>query len=425
VKQAQCLSADALADFIRGEAGEEEVRHVLGCEPCGHRASLLRRIDSAGVGPIADVIAEVDDLIAKLLAAPRGSWWKLVREPEYLRTDVARRLLALAVHARLRDRQLSVDLTKALTTIADKLGDGVQEIADLRFESWKFASAVLREAGRYTETETALVTAEDAAKVAADPELAQASVFLSRALFYAEPDVWRPEESGALLDRAERVFAQRDAGRLHAATIARAFLLYRAGNAEAAREKFQIVLTGTPKTDRESYLSAVSNWISVRVELREANREVEQTIALLITENIALGRTVQVARARWMLGRVRTILSEYGAAIDLLRLAMAGIGDDDSSIRIGLDAVEALLLDERSQEALDLTRDLASIAVALDLREPSRRHELTARAFAYVREAAQRETWTPDLIVDVAHYLDRITRQRPYDFVPPLPLATM
>lgn len=420
-----CLSEEGLANFIRGTSTEDDQRHVVECETCTRRVSFLRRIDSAGLATIADIAAEVVDLVAKLFAAPRSTWWKLILEPEYRRPDVARRLLSLGVDARLRDRQLAVDLAKAATTIVDRLVRGVHDVADLRFEAWKFASAVFRESGRYTETESAFVSAEDAAKVASDPELAQASVLLSRALFHAEPDVWNPEEAAALLDRAELVFAQRDTARLQTAITARAFLLFRSGDTAAAREKFRIVLAATPKTDRESYLNALSNLMWVRVELREADSELEQTIAFLIEENMALGRAVQVARARWMMGRVRVVLGEYDAAVTLLRTSMAGIGDDDSSIRIGLDAIEALLLDERHEEAFDLARKLASVAVALDKREPSRRHGLTADVFAYLREAAQRQVLTADLVADVARYIDRITRQRPFDFIPPMSLADM
>ncbi len=387
--------------------------------------SLLRRIDSAGIDLIADAAAQVKDLINKLRATPRSAWWKVVLEPEYWRPDVARRLLNLGIDARLRDRPLAVEFAKAATTIVDRLLRSGHDAPDLRFETWKFASAILREAGRYGEAENAFASAEEAARATADPELAQASVLLSRALFHAEPDVWNPEEAATLLDRAERVFAPRDAARLQTAITARAFLLFRSGDAEAAREKFHLVLAATPQTDRASYLNALSNLTWVRVELREAGSEVEQTIAFLIDENTALGRAVQIARARWMMGRVLVVRGDYDAAIDLLRSAMVEIGDIDSSIRIGLDAIEALLLDESHDEAFALARELASVAVALDEREPSRRHGLTTQVFAYLREAAQRQSLTADLVADVARYIDRITRQRPFDFVPPMPLADM
>jgi tetratricopeptide (TPR) repeat protein len=425
MKSRPCLSSDAMADLVRGTATEEDQRHSIECPTCARRVSLLRRIRSAGPGPLAEALDEVEELVTRLLAADRGIWWRVVKETDYRRPEVARRLLRLGVDARLRDRPLAVDLAKAATTIMDSLTGSVPQVADLRFEAWKFSSAVLREAGRYAETEVALVRADEAAQTASDPDLAQASVLLSRALLCAEPDYWSPQEAVALLDRVDSVFSKRDPVRMQAALTARAFLLFRSGDLRVAREKFAILVETTPRANPESYLDALSNLMWVCVELREQDAEIAQTIAFLINENLVLGRTVQVARARWMLGRVNVSRNEYEAAIDLLRSAMTAIGDSDSSIRVGVDTIEALLLAGRHREAFEFARELATTAVTLEQLEPSRRHQLTAQVFAYLREAAQRQVLTADLVCETARYIDRITRQRPFAFVPPMPLVDM
>jgi hypothetical protein len=126
-----------------------------------------------------------------------------------------------------------------------------------------------------------------------------------------------------------------------------------------------------------------------------------------------------------MMGRFQVARGQYEQAIHLLRSARLETPDSDAAIRVGLDAIEALLLAERHDEALHLAQELASEAVALDKREPSRRRALTAQAIAYLREAAQRQAWTPDLVSTLGGYLDRITRQRPIDFIPPMPLTDM
>lgn len=419
----RCLSADELAGFVRRRGTENDERHVRGCERCTRRVTLVRRIAEGGLGPIADTAAEVEGLVSRLNAAPRDTWWKLVREPEYRRADVARRLLSVAIDERLRDTHVAVELGKAAAAIVDAVTD--VDACNLRFEVWKFLSAVLREAGRYSEAERALARGEDAARLAVDPEVAAASMCLSRALVYAEPDVWRPEEAAALLDRAESVFVKRDAARMHAVRTARAFLLFRSGAMRSARDAFLDLLETTPQVDRENYLNALSNLTWVRVELREADSDVEQAIALLIDENEALGRRVQVARAEWMMGRVDLFRGEYAAAAELLTRAMTTIADSDASVRAGLDAAEALLLANRHDEAFALARELASTAVALDQREPSRRHRLTLQVFAYLREAAQRQALTADLVTHAARYLDRMMRQSPFEFIPPMPLTDM
>jgi tetratricopeptide (TPR) repeat protein len=418
-----CLSAEEIATCIRGLGTDDSQRHIAECEACARRLSFVRRVRAAGLPPIADVTNEVDELIANLLAAPRKTWWKVVLEPEYRRAEVARRLLSLSVAAKLRDPQLAVDYAQSATAIVDRIeGPGV---ADLRFEVWKLASARLREVARYAETEAALDTADAAARDASDPQLAQASISLSRAIFYIEPDVWRPEQAEVLLDRVEQVFIQRAPERMQGALIVRAQLLFRSGDVSGARQAFATLLHATPRRDRELHLDATNNLLWARVELREADEETEQAVRHLLAENTALGRTVHVARALWMLGRINLIRGEYDRAVESLQAAMTNIGDSDTSVRVGLDMVEALLLDESYDEALRLARALATTTAALDEREPNRRRALTAQVFAYLREAAHRHAWTADLVADLGRYIDRITRQRPVDFIPPMPLSAM
>jgi len=126
-----------------------------------------------------------------------------------------------------------------------------------------------------------------------------------------------------------------------------------------------------------------------------------------------------------MMGKLQLLRGEYDAAAKLLIRAMNTVGDSDSSIRSGLDAIHALLLGERVREAYSLALELASESVALERRAPSRRHDLTVQVFAYLREAAQRQALTADLVTECAHYLDRIARQPPIEFVPPMPLTEM
>jgi hypothetical protein len=49
---------------------------------------------------------------------------------------------------------------------------------------------------------------------------------------------------------------------------------------------------------------------------------------------------------------------------------------------------------------------VASAAVALDRREPSRRHALTSQVLSYLREAAQQQALTADLVAEVRDFPD-------------------
>lgn len=336
-----------------------------------------------------------------------------------------RRLVALADDASSSDRKMAVALVAAATRLVETLAREGDDVAELRFGTWKFASALLREAGKYDLTETALTIAASAARAVSDTELAEASVHFSRALLYAEPDVWKPDEARKLLDRSEEVFARRDAARQHSVRIARAFLLYRSGDLDAARTAFKEILDATAATDRQNYVNALTNLMFARIDLGDHDDDVQRAVELLVTEYAVLGQVVHVARARWLMGKVQRLRGNLDESADLLRSAMRDIGNRDSAIRVGLDLLETLLLAGRNTEALPLSRELAAEAVALDRSEPSRSRSLTAAVFSYAREAAQRGVLTADLVSELARYVDRIHCQRVLDFIPPMPLADM
>lgn len=419
-----CLTAKELVDALLQRSEDRAQRHLVRCRACDRRLSLVRRVAAAGGDEIVDAVGEVRALITRLLTTPRHRWWRTLQAPEYHRPDVVQRLATLADATGLSDRALSVALIDAATRLVTSLSDDVQGIGDLRFETWKLASALFREAGRYEDTERALERAARASLGTSDPGTADAYVLFYRALLFSEPDVWRPDEAGELLDGAEPVFGRSEIRR-QALLTARATLLYRQGDFRGALALYQAIFVATPEEDHKGRLNHLSNVLMTRVDLGEADEEVQQQLIFLIEENAALGRAVQVARARWFLGRALRPWGEFGASASLLRAAMADIGDSDSAVRIGLDLMETLLLDERHDAALLLARNLAADAAALDKREPTRRRTLTAEVLAYAREAAQRGTLTADLVTDLSRYIDRINRQRATDFIPPMPLADM
>lgn len=419
-----CLSATELVDALLGVLADRPKRHLRDCRTCDRRLSLLRRIAASGPDEIATAADEVNTLVARLYSTPRPRWWRTLQGPEYHRADVVQRLARLADAAGLSDRNLSVALIHAATRLVTALPNDVPAIGDLRFETWKLASALLREAGRYEDTDRALEQAAHASRGTSDPGTAEAYVLFYRALLFSEPDVWRPNEAVELLNRAEPVFGRTEVRR-QALLAARATLRYREGDFRGALALYQSVLAATPEADRTNRLNHLSNLLMTRVDLDEAGDEVQKQLEFLIDENAALGRAVQVARARWFLGRARRLRGEFGESESLLRAAMSEIGDSDSAVRIGLDLMETLLLDGRYDVALRLARNLATDAAALDKREPTRRRTLTAEVVAYAREAAYRGALTADLVTDLSRYVDRINRQRATDFIPPMPLSDM
>ena len=287
---------------------------------------------------------------------------------------------------------------------------------------------LLREIERYDACRDAFMVAAEAATDTTDPELSHAIVLHSRALLAIEPDVWEPDEGRALLAEAERVFERRDPSRLLSTKTTHGMLTMRAGDAAGAARIFAEVLARTPRDNKGAYADALGNYLWTVIHAGEADDLIAKQVDLL--ERLDEGRDchLDVLRHRWIRGLLNLSFGWLQESIAVLRDTMRGFeatGHVDTSVRVGLDAVRALLTAKRDEEALDLARDLASRAIGLDQRQPTRRRALTAEAMTYAREAAQRGVLTADLALSVGAYVDKITYQRPTDFQPPLSLREM
>lgn len=425
-----CVSAEVLARIAEGDSlvDPKDQQHAQECKACSRQVAFLRECIAAGIDEIDDEASEVDALLAEFRTEHRCMSHRIVGDVRFHRPAFVRRLLALALFARESDTRLALSYSKAATGIVEVLARGQLDLADLRFDAWRYHSMLLREMGRYDPCREAFVTADEAAASATDPELSQAIILLSRALLAIEPDVWDPEEGRALLDRAERVFARRDPDRLTTTKTTRGMLAIRAGDASAAATIFAEVLAATPRDDEGAHADALGNYLWAAVHAGRADEDIARRVEALERIDERRGGHLNVLRDRWMRGLLDLSFGHLAESVALLRDTMRGFeakGHTDTSIRVGLDAVRALITAERYDECTDLARDLASRAIGLDQREPTRRRALTAEAMSYAREAAQRRMLTSDLAQSIGAYIDKITYQRPVDFVPPMPLHEM
>jgi tetratricopeptide (TPR) repeat protein len=424
VSDARCLSADEIADAVAGRLRSQAQHHLTACSVCAKRVDLMRRVSAAGVEPVVGVVNEVAELTESLLNMPREQLWRTLRRPEYQQPHVIPRLVALANDSFYRNQELSLALITKAARVIEAIPEAA-DVAELRFETWKVAADIMREAGRFKDSEIALTRAERAARYTSNPERAEALALFYRVLLWAEPDVWRPVEAAKLLDRVHPVFDAWDERRRKALRTARGFLLYRSGDFNAARRVFEEILASVPGTSTDEYLHALQNVALVRVDLGDTSDDVERTVGDLIAAYHSGGKFVAMARAEWIMGRLLRHRGDYDESERVLRAAMERIGDRDSAIRVGLDRLQTLLLAGDHDFALNLAKALSLEASRLDREEPSRRRALTAEVLAYAREAAARGSLTADLMLDLVRYVDRINRQRPTAFVPPMPLAAM
>lgn len=422
---ANCPSGDALAAYAEGIVAAEVAEHVRDCSDCSAVVEILQQLEALDmINEVDRYLNDVGTLLDDFESTPREGWPELLADAAYQRADLARRLLARGLDARWRDAALAIDLTRAAATIAEALRSDAADLADLRFDSWKYHSALLRESGRYEDCRGALVRAEEAADHTTDVELARASILLSRALLAIEPDVWEPEEARASLDLVEPIYLRRDTDRWRHARDVRAHLLCRAGDSTCVA-LFEEVLAGTSDRARDAYNDSLANLIVARVEFGDASPDIDEYLARIEAHDRTRNATALLARDEWLRGRLDALRQRHEPAVERFRNAIAqyrGIGNDDAAVRVGIDAVASLIVIEEYDEATELCRELAAWSAHLDEHEPSRRRALTAEVTHYLRELAQRSILTVDVVAEVRRYVHKITNQRPFPFVPPIPV---
>ena len=389
---------------------------------------MLTRLNDVDIGgDIRDCLIELDALLAELKAEPPHRWPLLAGEPRFRRTDFAHRLITAGLDARWKNPAEAIDLTEAAAKITDLLQDDDPQLAEIRFQAWKYHSALLRESGRYDECRAALARATEAAAQVQDVEMADAAIVFSRALLASEPDVWRPEEAAALLDVVDEIFARRSHERWLAARSARGTLLYRLAD-PACVGVYEQVLDETPESDRAAWLEALANIIVGRIECGDSSQDIDDQLATVEMHHRRANERSRVARDHWFRGKLLRLRHEHERAVQILQQSIVEyqeLADYDAAVRVGIDTVASLIALERYETATELTRTLAEWSVRLDLNEPSRRRALTAQVMSYLRELAHRHSLTEDVVLDVRRYVFRITHQRPVAFLPPLPLDTV
>ncbi|HEV7922832.1 MAG TPA: hypothetical protein VGR02_18765 [Thermoanaerobaculia bacterium] len=427
----RCLTPDVLAAVAEGYGSDAAREHVASCERCTKVVDLVRRVKLVGLHEIGDALDDIAALIGSILAEPPHRWESIATDPEYHHAEIARCLLAIAIDARTHDGRIAACASAAATVIVDALSVDAQATNDLRFEVWKTHAALLREVGEFSTLRVALARADEAAERTSDVEFARAMMLLSRALIAADPDVWEPDEAFALLDRAEAVFERRNADRFRRARTTRGMLLWRCGRAAEAYAIFRAVAAETPETDVVNHNDALRNlaWSAHDIgNLKEAAsiiRKVEEI-------DRHYGRGLNIARDLWLTAQICQSENDHEMAVahgQASMLEFEQIGMQAERIRVGLTVVQSFTALESGYEALALCQELATIAIALDRRQPSRRRLLTAEALQYLREAAARAWLTGpagvDLVSAVRSYVEQISERPPVRFIPPVPLEPM
>lgn len=122
-------------------------------------------------------------------------------------------------------------------------------------------------------------------------------------------------------------------------------------------------------------------------------------------------------RRRWLAGVVARELNDLRVAEDHLRTALGGFIHDDSPVYaslVALDLSELLLLEHRSTEVEDITRDLPVLFEQLDVRPEA------AAAMLLFHKAAACNQLTQRLVAHLRDFLERARVDRKVQFSPPI-----
>jgi len=369
-----CLSPRLLAKVASGisPVDPSALQHIENCEVCSRRVDFLRRCLAEDIDELASEADQTTALLAELEARPRARWHRQIVSRRFRRPSLVRRLLVLALAARAHDTRIALAYSNAATIIVDLLINDGPPLADLRFDAWRYHSTLLREMGQFQRFLKAFATACDAAKATSDPELSEATTLLAHALYFIEPDVWHPDEGRVLLERAERIFRRRDPRKLQHVKTAYGMLAYRAADYEKAAAIFEEVLASTSRDDVSAYTDALGNYLSAFIRCGHSTDVASRRIDVLEALDLHHGWQINVLRDRWQRGFLLFARGKAGEAARLLRdtaLEFKTLGHTDTAIRVGADAIRALVRDQQYDAANELAGILTSEATAWEQRE--------------------------------------------------------
>lgn len=137
----------------------------------------------------------------------------------------------------------------------------------------------------------------------------------------------------------------------------------------------------------------------------------------------------EVAMSNWLIGEALSHTDHLAESIGALisaEIEFSALGMTNQWIPVRLARVEAMLAADMPADMVrPLCQEAAEASIALDRREPSRRHNCTAQALEFLRENAARESLTVGMVQYVRAYVRRASMRPVSKFVPPSAVAIM
>lgn len=407
-----CKSCTEKLESLRDVTGALVEKSVwddreLSEEPKPQTASMLRtfassaKAEGAAAGPI----------VARLLdAGSRQRQQLLAANPQWRTAGVARKLLEAVDKSNYVDpkaaaewAELAVEIAESLPTIRYSL----DTVMMLRARAHRAYAQMLYYIGSYTESIEQLDQADALLRDCVVSEYDAARARLLRAQIYNE--IERLDEAISLADSAQEGF--NEFGEVRREAIAEATkaasLIYARRFGEAVRIFERLI--ADPRIDDAARAFYVNNAAICHRELSNFENS-KALFARAVTEFGRLQMPTARARARWALGQLMLAEHQYGSAHKLLtelRCEFEELGMAQDVALISIDAAEALLMLDRPIEVVNLCQAAMTYFVKAGLAYT----QGALTALAYLKEAAEARTLTPQALGDVRAYFEILPKQ--------------
>ncbi len=368
-------------------------RHLAVCAECRRQIAAAKDLmDQAGDSdPRGALGAWVDAYLAQI---PDHRWPSIVADEERLQhVVVAQHLSARADDLYYRDPHAGLLYATTATVIYERLAASGRTVPpELRTAAWREQASFMLRCGRLSEYEQAIDRAYELANDADDPEYERAVLDLSRAIAFSEPDIGRLSEASALLEACTPVLDTRgDRRRSRIAALRRGDVFMAMSDLQSAAVVFKALLVDASDAERAVLVFRLG-WCA-----NESGCYAE-ALAMGYAARVMFAARMEyteVAMGDWLIGEALSHTDSLPESIGALISAeneLSALGMTHQWVSIRLARVEAMLAaDMPSDIVRKLCEEAAEASIALDRREPSRRHVCTAQALEFLRENAARE----------------------------------
>ncbi len=421
-----CPSADVLARIGLGRrVSGAAVAHVEACASCARVLRLAQKIEPTSITAedAAAVDAEVESLLAELLAVDADSRPQAAGQERYMVPSLARRFIDLAEAEWSRDLRVAHLHIHVATVISSNLTRRLDVAAEIEFDAWKNRSTILRELGHHDSARAALMYARGVIPKCSDRDLKYAIIQFADACLCAMRDAWEPQQARSLLDACEPVFWLREPERVLAVQSLRGTLALCSADYADALALYSGVAAAVDARDEAGWADAQRNVVNALIRMRRL-AEAEALLRRVRRIDRSRERTLEVVKddaLAALLAEQRGDFAHAAEGYGNVRRRFSAAGETESALLAGKSEAVALVAVGDASGARDV---LASLLTADVVRDTDRRR-FTADALAYLRDLADRAQLTPDVAGEVGRYIDRIHAQRAVPFTRPMPLLTM